>query len=226
MLSHHLLFFSFTLSILSGCQEDVSLDSVLTQSKQSIQKVKDTQKGLAQKVEAFKKEKAKIDAEVAAKNAKYIEAFQADIKQARTVILEKDDYLLCKLETTQGPFKVLEQHDNSTIAWFVNETKVTRRHLECGTGRASHGVGLGQGGRSCEAMGGPHLKQGLYPYQVPKGAPDDADFVCRLSFPITVKEIFKDLINIDQDSLTHVRSAPVQWSQWPQLRHKKYPDGP
>ena len=217
---------SFMLCFLVGCQEVASVDELVTKSKQGIQKARDTRKVVKQKVEALKKEKAKIDADLAQENAKYLEDFRADIKQARAVVLEKNGYLLCELQSTQGPFRVIEQHEHSTIAWFVNDTKVTRRHLECGTGRASHGVGLGQGTRSCEAMGGPHLKQGLYPYQVPEGSPDAAAFVCRLSFPVTAKEIFKNLIRIDQDALTHVRSEPVQWSQWPQLRDQPYPAAP
>ena len=173
-------------------------------SKKGIQTTKNTKEFIQGGLEKIKKAKARVDRKVDEENKKWRAQFAADIRQARVKIVERKNYLYCQLSPTERPFKVLKQDHLTTIRWFVDGIKVTRRHMECGSGGASLGVGMGGGIRSCETIGGPHDSQGLYTYQVPKEVSDKAQFVCRLSFPKTPMDVLNNLLSVDSDSLTHV----------------------
>ena len=205
--------------LLLACENVTSLEQVIETSKQGIKKAKSAKDKIQNEVKKIRRAKAKVDRELSDKNQKWREDFEEDIKQARVEIIERQNYLYCQLRSTKSPFKVIKQDHLTSIAWFVNEAQVTRGQMECGSGGASLGVGMGQGGRDCDKIGGPHEPQGLYSYQVPKTAPDNSQFVCRLSFPKTPKEILKNLLSIDDNSLSHVSSQPVLWSKWQKLRN-------
>ena len=211
------LLFACCLLVVS-CERNGAIGDVIETSKLGLEKARETQERIKGKIESFKKEKEKIDREVEAENAQYRRDVEADAAQAEVYITVEKDHLRCRMRPTQGRFKILEQGPRTAITWFVNGVRVSRPHKECGSGRASLGVGLGGKGRSCESIGGPHDRQGLYPYQVPKGSPDDAEFVCRLSFPKTVNHIWKELLSVDLDSLVNVRSKPIKWPHWRTLR--------
>jgi len=219
------------LLLLASCQEETSLDSVIKTSKdtlntakktaqKTVKRVKDTKKKIGDTIDALKAEKEKVDRELEAENERYQQQVQEDLKHARSYISQEDGHLLCHLGTTGVELKEVGKDSHVSILWLVNGIKVTRRHRLCGSGGASLGVGLGGGGRSCEEIGGKPKRFGLYPYQVPKGSPADADFVCRLSFPRTAKEAFMDLLKIDKKSMAHVHSPAVKWPLWSQRAKK------
>ncbi len=201
-----------------SCEQDGPLRDALETSKRSLEAAKDTRDRIKGQLESLKEEKAKIDREVAEKNQRYARDVDADVANAEVFITPEKGHLRCRLKPVKGPFKIIEQRAETRVAWFVDGEQVTRGQLECGVGAASLGVGLGGGGRDCDAIGGPPDPQGLYPYQVPQGAAADAEFVCRLYFPKTAKQAWRSLLARDLESLVKVSSSPVQWPGWRALR--------
>ena len=205
-------------AFLLSCEKDGPIGDVIETSKRTIKAAQDTHQEFKSRIESIKKEKAKIDQEVREENAQYGRNVDSDVANAEAFITQEKGHLRCRLRPLEGAFKVIKQTEHTSIIWFVDGVKVTRRHMECGSGGASLGVGLGAGGRSCASIGGPHDRQGLYPYQVPKDSLDDAEFVCRLHFPKTLNHVWKDLLSADLDVLVKVSSKPVRWPMLRSLR--------
>jgi hypothetical protein len=221
------------LLLIASCREETSLDSVIKTSKdtlntakktaqktvKTVKTVQETKKKIGDTIDALRAEKEKIDRKIKTENELYQKQVQEDLKRARSYISEETGYLLCHLGTTGVELKQIGKVSYVSILWLVNGVEVTRRHRICGSGGASLGVGLGGGGRPCSEIGGKAKPFGLYPYQVPQGSPADADFVCRLSFPRTAREAFKDLLDLDKESMAHVHSPPVKWPRIEGVSH-------
>ena len=205
-----------------ACQTDT--DELVATSRSALVKAQALNQSVRETVADLKAQKEKFHNDVQTVKAENLRLFEVDLKNAQVRIVDHGRYLTCALNSTGRPFAVLHKMQLG-VTWFVDHKEVTRAPAQCHRGgTAGLGVGVGTGGgqfTSCEAINGPHDRDGFYPYMAPEVRSEQNRFTCRMSFAPSITELATAILT--SKTLTYLKSEPFDWPNWPRYMHQRQP---
>ena len=213
----------------------------LDKAKEGIESAKEVRENVEQSVESLKvwnqrrlerKEKRKAQiAKLSSEHQKLIEQkeiqFETDIGNARVVVIDHGHYLTCELQPIEGTFARLPLGQVGRPVWLFNGTRQVTLIRECGSSQASHGVGLGGGGVSCDGFGPKQDWEGFYPYMAPSVRSDTDIFQCRMGFSLDFGSQLLGLLSESlpaEDTVVTITSDETKWNNWSILKNLKHPN--